>query len=166
MDQSASTYQAPAHGLEYLGRSRRFGALLIEILIWAIAFAVADRVVGEVLSPVVVLPAHIVYRGAMVNKYGGTVGHLAVGGRIVDYSTGNPVTVGQSFSRALVGLFDFLFVPVLANGLMVLIRPDRRHIYDLVADTVAIRKQETETEDGEVTRESEASPTTHGRQLG
>ena len=85
----------------------------------------------------------VTYHAVTIHRYGGTPGHRAVHANIVNHCTGERLSIGRSTARALLGILDILFVPFCINGAMVLTRPDRRHIYDLIAGTVAVSQPET-----------------------
>ena len=83
------------------------------------------------------------YHAVTIHRYGGTPGHLAVHAQVVNHRTGERLSIGRSTARALLGALDWLFVPICINAALVMTRPDRRHIYDLIAGTVAVSQPET-----------------------
>ena len=82
--------------------------------------------------------AQLCHRALTASRHNGTLGHLAVRARVRDYGTGNLAFPAQAWGRATAELPDLLAVPVLVNAAMVMTREDRRHIYDLLADTVVV----------------------------
>ena len=125
-----------------LGRWRRLGAFLIESLLWSSIGALIELPdpAGTVMVPIVVV-TNLCYRALMVSRYGGTLGHLAMRARVLSHSAGRPASPAQAWGRAAAGLLDLLAAPVLVNGVMVMTREDRRHLYDLLADTVVVERE-------------------------
>jgi len=74
----------------------------------------------------------------LLGKCGGTVGHLVVGARVVDYRSGGPISKKQASRRSHLQLLGILIIPSIINCMMVLFRADRRHLYDLWAGTVVV----------------------------
>ena len=96
---------------------------------------------GEVSLHATLMAVSLIYHAAMINRCGGTLGHLAVGGRIVHHRTGKRISLARSTARAALGSLDLLYIPLLINAVFVLARNDHRHLYDLLAGTVAVRKE-------------------------
>ena len=97
------------------------------------------------------------YHAVTIHRYGGTPGHRAVHANIVSHRTGERLSIGRSRARALLGILDILFVPFCINGAMVLTKPDRRRIYDLIAGTVAVSQPETASQNASETASGHAS---------
>ena len=74
----------------------------------------------------------------LLGKCGGTVGHLVVGARVVDYRSGGPISQQQASRRSHLQLLGVLMIPFIINCTMVLFRADRRHLYDLWTGTVVV----------------------------
>lgn len=129
--------QIPQTQLVYLGRWRRLGAALIEGVIWGIVYGLFGAITFGLLTPFLVI-GHLAYLAFFVWYFGGNIGHLVLGARVVNYRNGGPVSLGQAIGRAVVSLLDFLIIPWLVNCGMVLFRADRRHLYDLMAGTVVV----------------------------
>ena len=123
--------------LVYLGRWRRLGAALIEGVMWSIVYALFGAVTFGLLTPFLVV-GHLAYLAFFVWYFGGNMGHLVLGARVVNHRNGGPVSPGQSIGRAVASLLDWLIVPFLINCAMVLFRSDRRHLYDLMVGTVVV----------------------------
>lgn len=123
--------------LTYLGRWRRLGAYIIEALIWGGGGGVLSAITFGVLAPILTI-GYLVYLAFFVWYFGGNVGHLVVGARIVNHRNGAPVSLGQAIGRSVVSLLDLLIIPWLINCGMVLFRADRRHLYDLMVGTVVV----------------------------
>ena len=130
---------APSHqtSLTYLGRWRRLGAHLIETLIWGVAGGILGAITFGVLTPILII-GQVAYAAFFIWYFGGNIGHLALGARVVNHRNGGPVSLGQSIGRAVVSLLDLLIIPWLINCGMVLFRADRRHLYDLMVGTVVV----------------------------
>ena len=127
----------PQTQLVYLGRWRRLGAYLIEGLIWYCGIGVLTVITFGILTPVLVIGLFF-YLAFFVWYFGGRIGHLALGARVVNYRNGGPVSLGQAIGRAVMHLLDLLIIPWVINCVMVLARADRRHLYDLMAGTVVV----------------------------
>ncbi len=70
--------------------------------------------------------------------FGGSIGHLVLGARVVNHRNGGPLSLGQAIGRSVVTILDWFGILFLINSAMVLIRADRRHLYDLMAGTVVV----------------------------
>ena len=81
----------------------------------------------------------LMYLTLMVRFAGGDFGHLLLGLRVVNYRNGGRPSFGQALGRALLKQLDGLIFPWLINGVMVLVAPERRHLYDLAVNTMVIR---------------------------
>lgn len=127
----------PRTSLTYLGRWRRLGAYLIECLIWGAGGGALAAVTFGLLMPILII-GQLAYLAFFVWYFGGNMGHLVLGARVVNHRNGGPVSPGQAIGRAVASLLDFLIVPWLINCGMVLFRADRRHLYDLMAGTVVV----------------------------
>ena len=57
----------------------------------------------------------------------------------MNYDDGRRPSFVQALGRALLKQLDTLIIPWLVNGLMVLIAPERRHLYDIAASTMVVR---------------------------
>ena len=123
--------------LTYLGRWRRLGATLIELALW-LAIHVFLGTVSYGLLTVPLVVANIAYLAFFWWYFGGSIGHLALGARVVNLRNGGPLSPGQSTGRAAVFILDVLLIPLVINCIMVLTRPDRRHLYDLMVGTVVV----------------------------
>jgi len=85
----------------------------------------------------------LLYLALMVRFAGGDFGHLVLGLRVVNYGNGRRPSFGQALGRALLKQLDGLIIPWLVNGVMVLIAPERRHLYDIAASTMVVRAGRT-----------------------
>ena len=81
----------------------------------------------------------LMYLTLMVRFAGGDFGHLLLGLRVVNYRNGGRPSFGQALGRALLKQLDGLIFPWLINGVMVLVAPERRHLYDLAVNTMVVR---------------------------
>ena len=127
----------PRTNLTHLGRWRRLGAHLIEGLIWGGAGGILAAITFGILAPVLII-GQFAYLAFFVWYFGGNMGHLVLGARVVNHRNGGAVSLGQSIGRAVVSLLDLLVIPWLVNCAMVLFRADRRHLYDLMVGTVVV----------------------------
>ncbi len=130
----APSYQT---SLTYLSRWRRLGALLIEALIWGVVGGILSAITFGALTPILII-GQVAYAALFVWYFGGQIGHLVVGARVVNHRNGAPVSLGQAVGRAVLFLLDLLIIPWLINCGMVLFRADRRHLYDLMVGTVVV----------------------------
>ena len=129
--------EIPQTHLVYLGRWRRLGASLIEGLIWGVAGGILGAITFGALTPVLII-GELAYLAFFVWYFGGNIGHLVLGARVVNHRNGGPVSLGQAIGRAVVSLLDWLIIPALINCGMVLFRAVRRHLYDLMVGTVVV----------------------------
>lgn len=97
----------------------------------------------------------VLYFCLLVRFAGGDLGHLAMGMRVVNYRNGGRPSFGQALSRAILKQLDLLIMPWLLNGVMVLIAPERRHLYDIASNTMVVRAGRT------AYRSSEPRPMAH-----
>ena len=135
-DQPDTTTASPT----YLRRRRRFCCLLVETLIWLSLYVIAGFAsFGILLMPLLI--ANVGYQAFFYWYFGGNIGHLALRARVVNHRNGEPLNFGQALGRALLNTLDNLLLPFIINCGMVLIRSDRRHLYDLMAGTVVIYDQ-------------------------
>ena len=137
----------PQVNLTYLGRWRRLGAALIEL---AMVISVYGFLAGASfglpplfiilisLGWLAVVIANIGYLAFFYWYFGGNIGHLALGARVVNHRNGGPLSFGQAAIRAIAPILDWFGILFLINLAMVLIRSDRRHLYDLMAGTVVV----------------------------
>ena len=108
---------------------------------YSVGSATTDIALATLLPLAAALLAYLLrisYLCLMVRFAGGDIGHLALGLRVVNYRNGARPTFGQALGRALLKQLDSLFFPWLINGLMALFSPERRHLYDLAADTMVV----------------------------
>ncbi|MDE2785052.1 MAG: RDD family protein [Chloroflexota bacterium] len=109
---------------------------------YSVAAAVSDAAIvilvplGAALLAIVL---RLLYLTFMVRFAGGDFGHLVLGLRVVNYGDGRRPSFGQALGRALLKQLDGLIVPWLVNSVMVLIAPERRHLYDIAANTMVVR---------------------------
>ena len=142
------TPMAKSHA--YLNRWPRAAATLIDFAIYlglviviATVSVATQREFDQLVVQVLIQAVAVTYHAVTIHRYGGTPGHLAVHASIVNHRTGERLSIGRSMARALLGILDILFVPFCINAALVMTRPDRRHIYDLIAGTVAVSQPET-----------------------
>ena len=133
----AQNAPSPQTSLTYLGRWRRLGAYLIEALISVGVGVILTAITYGMLTPILMI-GQFAYLAFFVWYFGGNIGHLVLGARVVNQRNGAPVSLGQSTGRAVVSLLDLLIIPWLINCGMVLFRADRRHLYDLMVGTVVV----------------------------
>ena len=148
----------------YLNRWPRAAATLIDFVIYlglVVAIATVSVATGHEFNQLAVhiftQAASVAYHAVTIHRYGGTPGHLAVHAQVVNHGTGKKLSIGRSTARALLGILDTLFVPFCINGAMALTRPDRRHIYDLIAGAVAVSQPETAAGNASETASGRAS---------
>ena len=131
--------------LSYLSPWPRLAAALVNLalyVVFLIHVAVMDALMGWDIpeGPFFGLSAiaQFAYNAALGHWYGGTLGHLAVQGRIVHHRTGQRIGPVRSAARAVLGALDLLWAPMFINGMLLLTREDRRHFYDLLTGTAAV----------------------------
>ena len=112
--------------------------VILEVL-YSMIYLIVSAVLFVLLVTVLTAPVCVMIRSGcyflMVRYLGGDLGHLATGLRVVDVISGDRPSRMQSLGRASLKALDVLIFPWVINGLMVLCRHDRRHLYDLAADT-------------------------------
>lgn len=84
----------------------------------------------------------LMYLTVMVRFAGGDFGHLILGLRVVNYNDGRRPSFWQALGRALLKQLDGLIILWLINCVMVLVAPERRHLYDLAVNTMVVREGE------------------------
>ena len=164
----------PEH--RYLARWPRAGAWLVDFAVATPAITTAFIIVhallplfgverpleawqnGELSLHGTLMAVSFIYHAVMIKLCGGTLGHLAVGGQIVHHRTGKRISLARSTSRAALGSLDLLYVPMLVNAVFVLARRDHRHLYDLLAGTVAVRKETSPKTTGDEPRRHSDDP--------
>ena len=80
----------------------------------------------------------VMYFCLMVRFAGGDLGHLAMGMRVVNYRNGGRPSFGQALGRAVLKQLDLLVIPWVLNGVMATLARERRHSYDLIANTIVV----------------------------
>ncbi len=104
---------------------------------------VATVVLIPLGAALLVFTMRLMYLTLMVRFSGGDFGHLILGLRVVNYGNGRRPSFGQALGRALLKQLDGLIFPWLINGVMVLVAPERRHLYDLAVNTMVVRAGDT-----------------------
>ena len=134
----------------HLDRWPRAAATLIDFAIYlglVIVIATVSVATGHEFSTLAIhiftQAASVAYHALTIHRFGGTPGHLAVHAQVVNHHTGERLSIGRSTARALPGALDWLFVPICINAALVMTRPDRRHIYDLITGAVVVSQPET-----------------------
>ena len=134
----------------YLNRWPRAAATLIDFAIYlglvvviAVVSVATQHEFSQLAIQIFLQTASVAYHALTIHRFGGTPGHLAVHAQVVNHRTGEKLSIGRSTARALPGMLDMFFVPICINAALVMTRPDRRHIYDLITNTVVVSKAET-----------------------
>ena len=142
------TPMAESHA--YLNRWPRAAATLIDFAIYlglivviATISVATQHEFNQLAIQIFLQVVSVAYHALTIHRFGGTPGHLAVHAQVVNHRTGEKLSIGRSTTRALPGMLDWLFVPICINAALVMTRPDRRHIYDLITNTVVVGKAET-----------------------
>lgn len=94
-------------------------------------------------AALLVFVMRLMYLTLMVRFAGGDFGHLILGLRVVNYNDGRRPSFVQALGRALLKQLDGLIILWLINGVMVLVTPERRHLYDLAVNTMVVRAGKT-----------------------
>ena len=159
------TPQTPmAESRAYLNRWPRAAATLIDFAIYlglivviaAVSVAIQHEF-NQLVIHISTQAASVAYHALTIHRFGGTPGHLAVHAQVVNHRTGEKLSIGRSTARALPGALDWLFVPICINAALVMTRPDRRHIYDLITNTVVVSKAETAVRNASETQSNRTS---------
>ena len=134
----------------HLNRWPRVGATLIDFTIYlglVVVIATVSVAIQHEFNQLAIhistQAASVAYHALTIHRFGGTPGHLAVHAQVVNHGTGERLSIGRSTARALPGALDWLFLPICINAALVMTRPDRRHIYDLITGTVVVSQPET-----------------------
>lgn len=104
----------------------------------AAALDVAMVVMLPIAAAMLAFVFYLMYLTFMVRLAGGDCGHLVLGLRVVSYGSGRRPSFGQAFGRALLKQLDGLIFIWLINCIMVLANHERRHLYDLAANTIVV----------------------------
>ena len=147
----------------YLNRWPRAAATLIDFTIYlglivviaAVSVAIQHEF-NQLVIQIFLQAASVAYHALTIHRFGGTPGHLAVHAQVVNHRTGEKLSIGRSTARALPGALDWLFVPICINAALVMTRPDRRHIYDLITNTVVVSKADTAVRNASETQSNRA----------
>ena len=138
----------------YLNRWPRAAAAMIDFAIYlglvvviALVSVSTGRDFNEHVVQALIQAAGVAYHAVTIHLYGGAPSHLAVQARVVNHRTGEQLTIGRSTARALPGVLDLLIVPIIINAALVMTRPDRRHLYDVIAGTVVVSHEQAPTPD-------------------
>jgi uncharacterized RDD family membrane protein YckC len=137
-------------GMQYAGYSRRARALFIDSIWWTVLvlFIPVGPPAEEILSaPVSLGPSVVLWltvlqcvpvmvTGVMWAIWGTSPGKRALGLRIVDADTGEPMTIRQAAIRTLGYLVCFASGG--AGFLWMLFNPRRQGLHDLMANTVVV----------------------------
>ena len=137
----------PRPSLTCLPRLLRGVAIVTEFVAWWPIWYLLEDVMGlgYAYTAVVINVAYFAYKVAMLRYFGGRLGHLVVGARVVDYSTGGDLNWRQSFLRTLpeaLGYFWFIYI---VYAVMVFLHQERRHVGDLLGRTVVVKRSEKPT---------------------
>ena len=139
-----------AESRAYLNRWPRAAATLIDFTIYLGLIVVIATIsvatqhdFNQLAIQIFLQAASVAYHALTIHRFGGTPGHLAVHAQVVNHRTGEKLSIGRSTARALPGALDMFFVPICINAACVMTRPDRRHIYDLITNTVVVSKADT-----------------------
>jgi uncharacterized RDD family membrane protein YckC len=88
----------------------------------------------------------VAYDTLLVGAIATTIGKRALGLRVI-MADGSRVSYKRSLVRAVVKTVSLQFLPgwltaaiIVANIAMVLVRPDRRSIHDMIAGTAVVRR--------------------------
>jgi uncharacterized RDD family membrane protein YckC len=144
--------------MPYAGVGHRFAAVFLESIVLFFAAIPVAFVTGDTWSESDVggksagfdlsgkgfllwLLVCLAYYVFMEAGWGGSLGKLAVGLRVVD-EHGRPITVGQAMTRNLFRVVDFIVFYFLA-ALSVWSSPQRQRLGDRVAGTYVVRAHET-----------------------
>ena len=131
---------------------KRATATIVDIMVFSIPIVLAAYATSSGRGPnqapsfnwlgsVLIFGPYLVYATLMTHFGGQTLGNRAAGTSVIDSRTGDPVSIGQAFSRTVVHLVSvMLLVPWLVS--LVLIFTDRAHqtLHDKVAHTVTIKE--------------------------
>jgi len=136
-------WQQQGVGGQLAGWWQRVGATIVDGLILAVpsfilGFATRSSYAGFGLAVVL----HVLYITIMLAQRGQTVGNMAVGTRVVDATTGGPVTFGKALGRSVATvLFDeVIYIIGLFNVLWPLWDRQNQTLHDKIAGTVVLRR--------------------------
>lgn len=135
---------APAAGGQLAGWWQRVGATLVDGLVLAIPNIILRAIGGYALGGLLVLVLDAVYFTLMLSRRNGqTLGNRSVGTRVVDSTTGGPVSSGKALGRwAAEGVLFLLFIiPGILDILWPLWDPQNQTLHDKIAGTVVLRDQ-------------------------
>ena len=120
----------------------RFFGFIIEVVIWTSIYAGLRWTFD--LPPYADIigtwPIYITYKTIMLWKHGSHLGHMAIKAKIVDYQTGQPLTLGQAALRTVPEILHDLLIPLIINAAMTFMRDDHRHAFDIIAGTISVKR--------------------------
>lgn len=130
--------------LTTLPRLERGIGIVAEFVLWFPVWFLMEDVlgIGEVITAISVNVAYFCYKVAMIHYFGGRIGHLIVGARVVDYHTGGRVGLFRAFLRTLPEATGYWWLIYIVNAVMVALRDDRRHVGDMMGSTVVVKRKE------------------------
>ncbi len=121
----------------------RFGATIIDGVLFAIVGAILRAIFGYAGGTIVTFVGEIVYFTLLLSRRGQTVGNMAVGTRVVDARTGGPISVGKALGRFFseILLFILLVIPWILDILWPLWDQKNQTLHDKMAGTLVIKTQ-------------------------
>ncbi len=134
----------PVKGMTPYGQAtgwwRRVGATLIDGVVLIIPNFIVDAIGGRGVGTLLSLLISGTYITVMLSRSGQTVGNMAVGTRVIDSSTGGPVSVGKALGRwaSELVLAVLFLIPLLLDFLWPLWDRQNQTLHDKIAGTLVI----------------------------
>jgi uncharacterized RDD family membrane protein YckC len=135
---SDQTYQPPAGGASgpRANFGQRLGAYLIDLVLMLVVYGVLYAIAGQALATVVYVIVSIGYYIYFEGSpKGQTPGKMALGIRVIDYSTGGPLGYGKAFVRWLGRILSGI---CLLGYLWMLWDKEKQTWHDKIAGTVVV----------------------------
>lgn len=119
---------------------RRFVGLIIDAILLGIVEAILRSILGAGAGTGLYVVVSVVYFTVMIgSSRGQTVGQMAMGIRVIDFSTGGPIGYGRAFVRWLVAILSG--VVLLLGYLWMLWDREKQCWHDKAANDVVVPVQ-------------------------
>jgi uncharacterized RDD family membrane protein YckC len=130
----------PVTGAPLASWGRRAGAWFVDLFVYIGMWTVVGVTEpGEVLTSIVVIFGPTIYQWLMVGARGQTLGHMAVGAKVLRSQDAGRVSYPRALGRAAsVWVLGILFLPLLVAYLWPLWDRRNQTVYDKMASTIVV----------------------------
>ena len=128
-------------------------AVMLPVGIGALGLGLGAVLLWQFIGWVIAAAVMFAYYWFMYTRKGAGAGHLLIGARPVDFTTGEGMSPQQATTRAAVAAAPWFFFGggwlmglwalfQLSNGLLVIVNDDRRNVYDRLAGTRVVNARD------------------------